>query len=75
VTHGPEMHGPDTLGTVAEFDDEVGLGVIVTATGGSFPFHCVAIADGSRRIAPGTTVEFTVIPKLGGREAWSIKPR
>ena len=33
------------------------------------PFHCIAIADGSRTIAVGTAVKFDLLPKLGRYEA------
>lgn len=52
MSFGPER------GTVVEFDVEVGLGVIVDAGGRRWPFHCTAIADGSRRIETGTEVRF-----------------
>jgi hypothetical protein len=35
--------------------------------GGEHPFHCTAIADGSREIDPGTTVAFVLVPGHGGR--------
>lgn len=35
--------------------------------GGEHPFHCTAIADGSREIHPGTTVAFVLVPGHGGR--------
>jgi cold shock CspA family protein len=63
-------------GVVAEFDVDIGLGVIRPDGGGpELPFHCVAIADGSRRIDIGAAVEFELIAKLGRHEAWSIAPR
>jgi cold shock CspA family protein len=62
-------------GVVERFDVEVGLGVVRTDDGSAFDFHCVAIADGSRNVAPGTAVEFEVLPKLGRLEAWAIQPR
>lgn len=45
-------------GVVESFDDDVGLGVIVASDGTPWPFHCTAIADGSRTIVPGTEVAF-----------------
>jgi len=42
----------------------------------TFPFHCTAIANGTRRIAPGTAVEFDVVAGLPGRwEAAAIEVR
>jgi len=58
-------------GTVAEFDADIGLGVI-EADGVRYPFHCIEIADGSRDIAVGADVTFEVLCKLGRYEAASI---
>lgn len=33
---------------------------------GDFPFHCTAIADGTRRIEPGSDVAFVALPSVGG---------
>jgi cold shock CspA family protein len=59
-------------GTVTAFDKEIGLGEISTDDGRTVPFHCVVIADGSRDIPVGATVEFVLIPKLGRYEASHI---
>jgi cold shock CspA family protein len=61
-------------GTVAAFDDSSGLGEIEAVDGRRIPFHCVAIADGSRTIVAGTAVEFELMPKLGRWEAAAIRP-
>jgi cold shock CspA family protein len=62
------------IGVVTEFDEERGLG-IVEADGVAYPFHCTAIADGSRRISPGTPVAFETAPgHLGRFEARSLTP-
>jgi cold shock CspA family protein len=62
-------------GRVASFDATRGLGVVDDAAGTSFDFHATAIADGSRRIATGTTVVFTVSPGHRGLyEARSLEP-
>ena len=61
-------------GTVASFDAAVGLGTVASSEGAVLPFHCVAIADGSRVIEVGTVVDYAVIPKLGRYEAWAIRP-
>jgi len=58
-------------GTVAEFDADIGLGVIDT-DGVRYPFHCIEIADGSRDIAVGVDVTFEVLCKFGRYEAASI---
>ena len=40
-----------------------------------FPFHCTAIADGSRAIALDTPVKFRLVPgPLGALEATRITP-
>jgi CspA family cold shock protein len=56
-------------GSVTAFDEAVGLGAITTADDAVYPFHCVEIADGSRRIDVGATVTFDVLAKLGRYEA------
>jgi cold shock CspA family protein len=61
-------------GTIAAFDDAAGLGEIDAGDGGRIPFHCIAIADGSRTIAVGTAVEFELLPKFGRYEATAIRP-
>ena len=61
-------------GRVATFDDHVGRGEIEARGGLRFPFHCTAIADGSRSIAPDTAVKFRLVPgPLGALEATAIK--
>jgi cold shock CspA family protein len=61
-------------GTVVAFDEPRGLGTI-EADGGVYPFHCTAIADGTRTIDVGTPVTFEVRPGGGGRwEATSVEP-
>lgn len=57
----------DHLGRVAEFDDPRGLGVVRSDSGAEYPFHCTAIADGSRTIAVDTAVGFRVVPGRRGR--------
>lgn len=62
-------------GVVTDFDDPRGLGTI-EADGATYPFHCTAIADGSRTIEVGTPVAFEVRAGLMGRwEAAHIEPR
>ena len=61
---------------VSEFDEPRGLGVIRHEGGESVPFHCTAIADGSRTIAVGQAVRFTVVAgRLGRWEADRITAR
>jgi cold shock CspA family protein len=54
-------------GVVEEFDEQRGLGTILADDGALLPFHCTAIADGSRTVKAGRRVEFRVIPGLSGR--------
>jgi len=54
-------------GVVEEFDEQRGLGTIVTDDGVELPFHCTAIADGSRTVEAGRRVQFSVVPGLSGR--------
>jgi cold shock CspA family protein len=61
-------------GRVATFDEFVGRGEIEARGGLRFPFHCTAIADGTRTIAPDTAVKFRIVPgPLGALEATAIK--
>jgi cold shock CspA family protein len=61
-------------GRVVEFDEHVGTGSVEGEDGTRLLFHCVAIADGSRRIDVGTDVTYDVVPgRLGRWEAWAIK--
>ena len=74
------MSGPAGLkavysGRVASFDDFVGRGEIEARGGMHFPFHCTAIADGTRTIAPDTAVKFRLVPgPLGALEAVAVRP-
>lgn len=62
-------------GTVTHFDAERGVGLVTSADGRLYPFHCTAIADESRLIDEGTTVVFAVAPgHLGQLEARSLQP-
>ena len=63
-------------GRVAEYDDHRGRGEIEVGGGDfRFPFHCTAIADGTRTIAEGTPVRFRlVIGPLGALEAAAVSP-
>ncbi len=62
-------------GRVVEFDEHRGLGTIEGDDGRGTSFHCVAIADGSRRIDVGTRVDYEVVPgRLGRWEAAAIRP-
>ena len=54
-------------GVVKEFDERRGLGTIAGDDGAVLPFHCAAIADGSRTVEAGRRVRFEVVPGLSGR--------
>ncbi len=63
-------------GTVADFDEHAGLGVVRGDDGVDYPFHCTQIADGTRTIAVQTPVSFEVVPgPLGRWEAGRLCPR
>ena len=63
-------------GTVVEFDDDKGYGTAEAADGRRFFFHCTAITDGSRTIAPGAEISFDVVAgHLGRWEAVGVRPR
>ncbi|HEX9505187.1 MAG TPA: cold shock domain protein CspD [Acidimicrobiia bacterium] len=62
------------FGRVVAFDDRRGRGEVETATL-RYPFHCTAIADGSRTVPEGAEVQFElVIGPLGQLEAAAIRP-
>jgi len=62
-------------GAVATFDPSTGLGEVVADDGTALSFHCTEIADGSRAIAPGAAVSFSVVPGHCGKwEARSVCP-
>jgi cold shock CspA family protein len=61
-------------GKVATFDEFAGRGEIEAGGGMRFPFHCTAIVDGTRTVAPDTAVKFRLVPgPLGALEAIAIK--
>lgn len=63
------------LGTVTAFDVGRGLGTVTDDAGGEWPFHCTAIADGSRTVEVGTAVVFRPVPgHLGRMEAADVQP-
>jgi cold shock CspA family protein len=64
-----------STGVVESFDEARGLGTIRASNGAELPFHCTAIADGSRTIEVGKRVRFRVVPGVMGRwEATQIEP-
>ena len=63
-------------GAVTAFDDPRGLGEVTAADGTVYPFHCTAIADGSRTIDVGVAVRFEVAPgRMGRWEATGLEPQ
>ncbi len=54
-------------GSVTSFDDLVGTGMVGAADGSEWPFHCTAMADGTRTIDPGTVVTFRLVAGHHGR--------
>ena len=62
-------------GTIREFDEATGLGVISADDERAFPFHCVEIADGTRTIDAGQAVAFRLLPRVGAFQAGAIEKR
>jgi cold shock CspA family protein len=54
------------IGTVTEFDEPRGLGTVRSDDGASYRFHCTAIAGGTRVVAVGERVVFSVVAGHGG---------
>ena len=62
--------GAPVLGPVVAFDAARGLGTVEAGDGRRLPFHCTAIADGSRTVEVGAAVAFVVVAgHLGRAEA------
>jgi cold shock CspA family protein len=60
-------------GRVVAFDAHRGLGTVEADDGQQFSFHCTRLADGTRDIALGAPVRFTVVPgHLGAWEADAV---
>jgi cold shock CspA family protein len=65
--------GQPRSGRVETFDEARGIGTVADDAGGSYPFHCTALTDGTRTVAVGTPVVFEVAPThLGRLEARAI---
>jgi cold shock CspA family protein len=61
-------------GTVAEFDEHVGVGTIRGEDSRDYFFHCTRIADDSRTIDVGASVRFEVVAgHLGQWEASDVE--
>ena len=54
-------------GTVADFDEHVGLGTIRAEDGRELPFHCTQLVDGTRTIEVRTLVRFDVVAGHAGK--------
>ena len=66
----------DTLqGTVREFDEASGIGVIVSADDEPFLFQCIEITDGTRDIDVGQPVSFRRLPRFGAFQAGAVEKR
>jgi cold shock CspA family protein len=66
---------PNSRGSVSAFDEPAGLGEVTAEDGTVHPFHCTAIADGTRTIQVGVAVTFSVVPGRSGRwEATQLTP-
>ena len=69
-TEGEKIHG-----VVVEFDEHVGLGVILVDDRGTLPFHSINIADGTRTIGIDANISAEVFWHPRGRfEAREIVP-
>ena len=62
-------------GTVTEFDEPRGIGLIVGADAQPYVFQCIEIADGTRDIAVGQAVSFHPLPRFGAFQAGAIEKR
>lgn len=70
----PPGERPLREGRVVAFDEHRGRGEIEASDGTHYPFHCTAVADGTRTIDEGVSVTFAVNPgPLGRWEAVEIE--
>jgi cold shock CspA family protein len=63
-------------GRVVAFDEHRGVGEVETTAGNGarYPFHCTAIADGSRTVPVDAVVEFRVVAgPIGTPEAAAVR--
>ncbi|HBU75375.1 MAG TPA: hypothetical protein DEB38_03805 [Acidimicrobiaceae bacterium] len=65
---------PQAHGVVTSFDAKIGLGE-VDVDGVAIPFHCIAIADGSRNIEVGAEVTVSTTRRFGRVEASRVSRR
>ena len=61
-------------GVITAFDPEIGLGE-VDVDGVILPFHCIAIADGTRNIEVGAEVTVSSARRFGRVEASRVSRR
>ena len=62
-------------GSVTEFDDPAGLGVVLGDDGVEHRFHCTSLTDGTRTVPVGARVAYEVVPARDGRsEAVAVTP-
>ena len=54
-------------GTVADFDEHVGLGTVRAEDGRELLFHCTQLIDGTRTIDVGALVRFEIVAGHGGK--------
>ena len=54
-------------GTIADFDEHVGLGTVRAEDGRELSFHCTQLLDGTRTIDVGARVRFVVVAGHLGR--------
>ena len=59
-------------GMIETFDDAAGLGTVRLDDGRLYPFHCVSLTDGSRRIDEGRRVEVALGFRVARVEAVDI---
>ncbi len=63
------------VGVVVDFDEARGLGTLEADDGELVPFHCVAIADGSRSVPVGARVRYRLaMGPTGVLEARALTP-
>jgi len=66
---------PALRGRVLAFDDHRGRGEVEDSEGRTAPFHCTAVADGTRTIAIGTEITFRLVTgPVGVQEAADLRP-
>ncbi len=79
VASSPNASAPQgrhlASGSISAYDADRGLGTLIDEAGQEWPFHCTAIAGGSRTIDAGTAVVFELAAgHLGLLEARFVAP-